>query len=30
MRTRITNKKIEQDMMQVADKFDGFKNCFIN
>lgn len=27
---RITNKKIEQDMMQVADKFDGFKNCFIN
>lgn len=22
---RITNKKIEQDMMQVADKFDGFK-----
>ena len=24
---RITNKKIEQDMMQVADKFDGFKNC---
>ena len=27
---RITNKKIEQDIMQVADKFDGFKNCFIN
>ena len=27
---RITNKKIEQDMMQVADKFDGFRNYFIN
>ena len=27
---RITNKKIEQDMMQVADKFDGFNSCFIN
>lgn len=27
---RITNKKIEQDMMQVADKFDGFKACFIH
>lgn len=25
---RITNKKIEQDMMQVADKFDGFKKLF--
>ena len=25
---RITNKKIEQDMMQAADKFNGFKEYF--
>ncbi len=25
---RITNKKIEEDMRQVADKFNGFTNYF--
>ena len=25
---RITNKKVEQDMMQAADKFNGFKEYF--
>lgn len=27
---RITNKKIEEDMMQAADKFNGFKEYFRN